>query len=200
MCSRSQAAARVGLHLCWCFQGWGASCVPSEAAGIPSDAASMLSAGCACGASPCRLVPRWLGAGRGGQGRAGAVVGTGPTPGPQYKYLGLPAAVFTWPQPGGGSSRAGLGGGGDQATAQSLPSGQTGRSLPAPFLGGGEVVTPNSGLPGATSEALTPTPPLGFPGSGRETSRDGTRAVGQETAERGVGKNEGEDEAGGGGL
>lgn len=95
----------------WCLQGRGASCVPSEAAGVPSNTPGGLCAdwrlAVSAAASPCWLVPRWLGAGCGGQGRAGAVVGTGPTPGPRYKYLELLAAVFTRPQSGGGSSPAG---------------------------------------------------------------------------------------------
>lgn len=111
------------------FPGQAGILRPSEAPG-----ASVLRGGCACGMSPCWLVPRWLRAGCGRQGRAGAVVGTGPTPGPRYKYPRLPSAVFTRPQSGGGSSPAGPGGGDDQATAQTLPSGQTGHSLPVPRL------------------------------------------------------------------
>lgn len=101
--------------------------------------ASVLSGGCVCGASPCRLVPRWLRAGCGGQGRAGAVVGTGPVPGPRYKYPGLPAAVFTRASPGAAAARQVLEAGvtrpqhrhfllARQATAS--------LSLPAPFLVG----------------------------------------------------------------
>lgn len=61
-----------------------------------------------------------------------------------------------------------------QATA-SLP-------LPTPFLGGGEVVTPHSGLPGTTSEPLTWTSLLGLGERPAETGGGGGWA---KTAERG---------------
>lgn len=91
------------------FSGKGGIVHPREAVGILGSAPSGL---CAewrprLRHVPCRLVPRWLEAGCGGQGRAGAAVGTGPAPGLWYKYPGLPAAVFTRPQPGGGGSPAG---------------------------------------------------------------------------------------------
>lgn len=94
-------------------------------------------------------------AGKAGQGRGCGGHWTHAQP--RYKYPRLPAAVFAvftrpQPRPRGGSSPAGPGGGGDQATAQTFPSGQTGPAIllppPAPFLGGREAVTPHSGLQG----------------------------------------------------
>lgn len=61
--------------------------------------------------SPCWRVPRWLGAGCGnGQGRAGAVVGTGLTPSLGINIPRLPAAVYS--AGALGAAPTGSGGGG----------------------------------------------------------------------------------------
>lgn len=66
---------RVWVHIvCWCFQGRGTGYIHEAACVVSAQCllASIPSAGCVCGASPCRLVPRWLGAGCGSrQSRAG---------------------------------------------------------------------------------------------------------------------------------
>lgn len=104
------AACPAGLHLCWCFQGGGgARCVPREAAGIPSDTPSGL---CAEWRLRLRCVPLPAGAtlARGWlwrAGRAGAVVGTGPEPGPRYKYPGCRRLCLLGPSPGAGAVAAG---------------------------------------------------------------------------------------------
>lgn len=125
------------------------------------------------------------------QGRAGAVVGTGPTPSlginiPGCRRLCLLCLLGLSPA-GGGSSPAGPGGGGDQATAQTFPSGQTGPATllppPAPFLGGREAMTPHSGFPAAASEAPTWISQPGFPECGRQR-RWGARGAGQDTQQR----------------
>ena len=140
--------------------GGGAWCVPREAVGILSDTPSGL---CAEWRLRLRCVPLPAGAtlARGWlwqAGRAGAVVGTGPTPGPWYKYPSCRRLCLLGPSLGAAAAQQVLGAGvtrpqrrhfllARQATA-SLP-------LPAPFLDGGVAVTPHPGLPGATSDPLT---------------------------------------------
>lgn len=80
------------------------------------------------------------------------MVGTGLTPSLGINIPGL----FTRPQPWGRqqpgrSWRVGD----DQATAQTLPSAQTGRQPCSPLVGGDKVVTPWFRFLGATSRALT---------------------------------------------
>lgn len=105
--------------------------------------------------SPCWRVPRWLGAGCGsGQGRAGAVVGTGLTPSLDINIPRLPAAVYSAGALGAAPTGPG-GGRGDPATAQTFPSAQTGRQPCWPLMGGDKVVTPCFSFLGATSGALT---------------------------------------------
>lgn len=132
----------------------GAWCVPRETTGIPSDTPSGL---CAEWRLRLRCVPLPAGAtlARGWlwqAGRAGAVVGTGPAPGPQYKYPSCRRLCLLGPSPGAVvAARQVLGVGvtrpqhrhfllARQATA-SMP-------LPAPFLDGIVAATPPPGLQG----------------------------------------------------
>lgn len=143
--------------------------------------------------SPCWRVPRWLGAGCGnGQGRAGAVVGTGLTPSLGINIPRLPAAVYSAGALGAaptGSGGGGVGGGGDPATAQTFPSAQTGRQPCWPLVGGDKVVTPCFRFLGATSGALT----WISQGLGDRWGKD----MDQQTAGRGREKREGEGRRGG---
>lgn len=130
-------------------------------------------------------------AGRAGQGLWWAL---DPRPDRGINILSCRRLCLLGPSPGAVAARQVLGGGGDQATAQSLPSGQTGHSLAAPshpLSGWGRGGDPHPGFPGATSEIQTHTFPLGFPGSGRDQQR-GDKGGWARRQQRGVGRNEGE--------
>lgn len=97
------------------------------------------------------LAQSWLWQ-RVGQGRGCG--GHWPNAQPGYKYPRAASRCLLGPSPGGGSSPASPGGGGDQATAQTFPSAQTGQQPCCPLVGGGKVVTPSLGS-WATRGALT---------------------------------------------
>lgn len=160
----------AGPYFVWCFQGrrgHGVSPGKPPASRATRPVASVLSGGRVCGVSPCRLVPRWLGAGCGGRAGQGLWWALDPRP---DLGINIPAAggcVYSAPARGRRQPGRSRGRGvtrpqrrhfllARQATA-SLP-------LPAPFRDGGVAATPHPGLPGPLVTLWTSS--RGFPGSG----------------------------------